>query len=101
MSCKGLQVGSMSQLINQKDTNMPSIQKVLINTSKGMIIYCNVSHHCKRLKGILQTFSVEKEPGNFMTECSKCREWYHRKCEVIPKEVFIKPNTTWECSFCL
>ena len=44
---------------------------------------------------------VEKEPENFMAECSKCGEWYHRKCEVIPKEVFVKPNTTWECSFCL
>ena len=44
---------------------------------------------------------VEKEPENFMAECSKCGEWYHRKFEVIPKEVFVKPNATWECSFCL
>ena len=53
MSWKGLQAGSMSQLINQKGTNMPRIQKVLISTSKGMIIYCNVLHNCKHLKGIL------------------------------------------------
>ena len=44
---------------------------------------------------------VEKEPENFMAECSNCGEWYHRKCEFIPKEVFVKPNATWECSFCL
>ena len=44
---------------------------------------------------------VEKEPENCMAECSRCVEWYHRKCEVIPKEVFAKPNATWECSFCL
>ena len=44
---------------------------------------------------------VEKEPGNFMAECSKCGKWCHRKCEVIPKGVFVKPNATWECSFCL
>ena len=36
--------------------------------------------------------NVEKEPENFMAECSKCGEWYRRKCEVIPKEVFVKPN---------
>ena len=37
---------------------------------------------------------VEKEPENFMTGCSKCGGWYHRKCEVISKEVFVKPNAT-------
>ena len=37
---------------------------------------------------------VEKEPGNFMAEYSKCEEWYHRKWEVVPKEVFHKPNAT-------
>lgn len=48
----------MSQLINQKGTNdqVLSVQKVLINNSIDMIIYCNVSHHCKHLKGILWTF---------------------------------------------
>ena len=25
-------------------------------------------------------------------EVAKCGEWYHRKCEVISKEVFVKPN---------
>lgn len=38
-----------------------SVQKVLINNSIGMIIYCNVSHHCKRLKVFYehsQTFSA-------------------------------------------
>ena len=44
---------------------------------------------------------VEKEPENVMEECSQCGEWYHRKCEVRPEEVFVKPNATWECSFCL
>ena len=44
---------------------------------------------------------VEKEPEKIMAECSKCGEWFHRKCEVIPKEVFVNPNATWECSFCL
>ena len=43
----------------------------------------------------------EKEPENVMAECSKCGEWYHRKCEVIPKEVFVKPNAMLECSFSL
>ena len=38
MSCKGLPAGSMSELINQKGTNMPSIQKVLVNTFEGLII---------------------------------------------------------------
>ena len=38
---------------------------------------------------------VEKESGNFMAECSTCGEWYHRKCEVTPKEVFVKPNPMW------
>ena len=44
---------------------------------------------------------VEKELENIMAECSKCGEWYHRKCEVILKEVFVKSNATWESSFCL
>ena len=42
---------------------------------------------------------VEKQPENVMAECSKCWEWYHCKCEVIPKEVFVKPNATQECAF--
>ena len=31
---------------------------------------------------------IEKEPGNFMGECSKCGERYHRKCEVITKKIY-------------
>ena len=53
MSCMSLQLGSMSQVINQKGTNMPSIPKVLINIYESMIIYCDVSYHCKHLKGML------------------------------------------------
>ena len=99
ISCKGLQACFMSQLVNQRGTNMPSIQEVLINsfmtevlsyrnqssdllcksmdwfhydngahhervnTSKGMIIYCKILHHCKGLKGVLkhlQTFICQK-----------------------------------------
>ena len=44
---------------------------------------------------------IEKEPENVMAECLKCGEWYHRKCEVIPKEVFVKPNAMLEFSFSL
>ena len=36
-----------------------------------------------------------------MQRCEECEEWCHRKYEVINKEVFVKPNVTWECSFCL
>ena len=37
-----------------------------------------------------------KEPGNFMEECTRCGERCHRKCQLIPIEVFVKPNYTWE-----
>ena len=46
-------------------------------------------------RGVFFQEDIEKEPENSMAECSKCGEWYHRKCEVIPKEVFVKPNATW------
>ena len=57
MSCKGIKAGSMSQLVNQRGTNIPSIQKVLANTSKRMIVYCKILHHCKRLTGVLKKFA--------------------------------------------
>ena len=38
---------------------------------------------------------VDKEPENFMAESLKFGEWYHCKCKVIPKEVFVKANAIW------
>ena len=31
-----------------------------------------------------------------MEECTRCGERCHRKCQLIPIEVFVKPNYTWE-----
>ena len=67
-------------------------------TSKFVYKVCEVFCICR---DVFFEEDVEKEPENFMAECSTFGEWYHCKCEATVKEVFVKPNTTWECSFCL
>lgn len=39
--------------------------------------------------------------GEPMAACEKCHEWYHRSCEDIPEEVFIKTDAEWICSKCV
>ena len=69
--------------------------------SKPFKIVCKVYKVFRICRDVFFKEDVKKEPENVMAEFSKCEEWYHRKFEVIPKEVFIKPNATRECSFCL
>ena len=37
-----------------------------------------------------------------MVECSKCGEWFHRMCELIPEDIFKKQNSKieWLCRSC-
>ena len=69
--------------------------------SKPFKIVCKVYEVFCICTDVFFVEDIEKEPENVMAECSKCSEWYHRKCEVIPKEVFVKPNAMLECSFSL
>ena len=34
--------------------------------------------------------------GNQMVECSKCGEGFHRMCERIPEDIFMKQNSKIE-----
>lgn len=35
-----------------------------------------------------------------MAQCRNCREWFHKSCEGIPKEVFHHHDAVWKCSVC-
>ena len=71
-----------------------------VKSKPSKIVYKVYEVFCK-CRDVFFEEDVDKEPENFMAECSKCGEWYHRKCEVIPKEVFVKPNAMLEFSFSL
>ena len=45
---------------------------------------------------------VNNNNGNFMAQCSKCNEWFHRKCVTIPNSVFTdeKEHSKWVCGPC-
>ena len=46
---------------------------------------------------------VDENNGNFMAECSRCNEWFHRKCVTIPNNVFVdeKAHSKWVCGPCM
>ena len=35
-----------------------------------------------------------------MVECCKCNQWFHRMCERIQAEVFVKKHVQWFCNEC-
>lgn len=41
-----------------------------------------------------------EEEAVHMAECDRCHNWYHRKCIVIPKSVFLRKNKFWICPNC-
>ena len=67
------------------------------NTNNEVSVYYSIGGNLSQ--DVFFEEDVEKEPGNFMAECSKCGEWYHRNFKVITKEVFVNPNGIWECNF--
>ena len=42
----------------------------------------------------------EGKPELQMAECDRCNNWYNRKCEKIPFQVFTNPGYYWLCSKC-
>ena len=36
-----------------------------------------------------------------MVQCTRCEEWFHKKCKNIPRAVFKKNIATWFCNECL
>jgi len=73
------------------------------------------TQRCKRSKGTYRDHPVyclckdvffdsdtEGKPQNFMAQCSECNEWFHRKCENIPKKVFTSKSNhaEWKCKIC-
>ena len=36
-----------------------------------------------------------------MIQCTQCQEWFHKKCQNIPRAVFKKSMSTWRCNDCL
>ena len=45
-------------------------------------------------------FELPKSLKFEMAECTKCKKWFHRQCENIPKEVFSSKQKEWLCSSC-
>ena len=43
---------------------------------------------------------VEEDPKVFIANCSKCNEWYHRKCVRIPDNIFENNRLGWTCPYC-
>lgn len=36
-----------------------------------------------------------------MAACSKCSKWFHRGCQSIPNNVFLRAKAIWTCTDCL
>ena len=36
-----------------------------------------------------------------MAQCTRCEEWFHKKCQNIPRAVFLKSIATWFCKECV
>nr|XP_047124266.1 uncharacterized protein LOC105849580 [Hydra vulgaris] len=45
---------------------------------------------------------VETDKGLFMAQCSNCSEWFHKRCQNIPTNIFKNKNygNHWKCSRC-
>ena len=58
-----------------------------VKSKSSNIVYkiCEVFFICR---DVFFEEDIQKEPENFMAECSKCGEWYHRECGVIPKKKY-------------
>ena len=45
-------------------------------------------------------YEVEEDRRMFMANCSKCNEWYHRKCVTIPEKICENSRLDWVCPHC-
>ena len=88
------------QCFRNNEINQFPQEDISVKSKPSKIVYKVYQVFCV-CKDVFFGEDVEKEPENFMAECSKRGESYHRKCQVMPNKVFVKPNATWECSFCL
>ena len=45
---------------------------------------------------------IEKDEGYFMAQCCSCDDWFHRKCLLIPDEIFLdeQKHESWHCVGC-
>ena len=67
--------------------------KVCASTILFVDVYCI----CRRP---FFEYEVEEDPKMSMANCSKCNEWYHRKCVTIPKNIFENSRLDWVCPYC-
>lgn len=47
------------------------------------------------------TCRMPAEADTHMTQCTMCKEWYHKSCEHIPDSVFEDTDCEWKCTVCL
>ena len=87
------------QCFRNNEINQFLQENISVKSKPSKIVYKVYEVFCI-CRDVFLEEDVEKEPQNFMAKCSKYGEWYHCKCNIIPKEVFLKPNATWEYSFC-
>lgn len=57
---------------------------------------------CSCRKPYRSRLQREVHVEKFMVQCGKCKEWFHKHCERIPKSVFdvAKKKRNWICKRC-
>ena len=81
------------QCFRNNEINQFLQENISVKSKPSKIVYKVYEVFCI-CRDVFLEEDVEKEPQNFMAKCSKYGEWYHCKCNIIPKEVFLKPNAT-------
>lgn len=62
-------------------------------------------HRCKQARLVLSVYCscrsiCRYDSSDPMVECSRCFEWYHKKCEKIPKNIFQNKHVEYFCKAC-
>ena len=43
---------------------------------------------------------IRKDEGYFMAQYCPCDDWIHRKCLLVPNEIFLHEQKLWHCVGC-
>ena len=68
------------QCFRNNEINQLPQEDMPVNSIPSKIVYKVYQVFCI-CRDVFFEEDLEKKPENFTAECSKCGEWYHRKCE--------------------